>query len=110
MRWLWFLGAIAFMAVAFRTHSMGLAAICLLGTLVCVLMGTLALASRRIEGRSRDAFAMMSQDDLQRMREQIEKRKREGDSGAMSAGGVASGTSFEDSDQDVDSVSGEDQR
>lgn len=106
MRWLWFVAAIAFMAVAFRTHSMGLAAISLLGTLVCVLMGTLALASRRIEGRSRDAVAMMSPDDMRQMREQMEKRKREGGAGAIAAGGVAaSGTRVGDSDQDVDSVS-----
>ena len=107
MRWLWFVAAIAFMAVAFRTHSMGLAAISLLGILVCVLMGTLALASRRIEGRSRDEIAMLSQEDMRHMREQIEKRKREGETGAIAAGGIAaSGQRYGDSDQDLDSVSG----
>jgi hypothetical protein len=108
MRWLWFVAAIAFMAVAFRTHSMGLAAISLLGILVCVLMGTLAVASRRIEGRSRDAIAMMSPEDMRRMREQIEKRKRDGETGAIAAGGgAATGNRFGDPDQDVDSVSGD---
>lgn len=111
MRWLWFVAAFAFMAVAFRTHSMGLAAISLLGILVCVLMGTLALASRRIEGRSRDAISMMSPDDMRRMREQIEKRKRDDEAGAIAAGGAgATGKRFGDSDQDVDSVSGGDGR
>jgi hypothetical protein len=76
MRWLWFVFSLACFAVAFRTHSMGLAALSLLVGLGLLLMGTLALASSRIESRSGDATAMMSPEDLRLLREQIERRKR----------------------------------
>jgi hypothetical protein len=75
MRWLWFVLSVALFAVAFRTHSMGLAALCLLLGLGFLLMGTLALASSRIESAGRDAAAMLAPDELRRMREEIERRK-----------------------------------
>jgi hypothetical protein len=75
MRWLWFLLSFASFAVAFRTHSMGLAALSLLVGLGLLLMGTLALASSRIESRGRSEASMMSAEDLRLMREQIERRK-----------------------------------
>ena len=102
MRWLWFVAAIALLAVTFRTHSVGLATISLLGVLVCILVGTLALASRRIESGSRSAVTMLSPEDMRQMRAQIEKRKSEG----AAAGAVASGS--DDADRDVDSVSSKD--
>jgi hypothetical protein len=87
MRWLWFLFSFACFAIAFRTHSMGLAALCLLVGLGLLLMGTLALASRRIESRGRDATAMMSPAEMRQMRERIERRKAEegGSAGAAPA-------------------------
>jgi hypothetical protein len=76
MRWLWFALSIVCFAVAFRTHSVGLAVICLLAALGFVLAFTLALASSRIESRGRDASAMMGPDEVRQMRENIERRKR----------------------------------
>lgn len=103
MRWLWFVFALGSFAVAFRTHSMGLAVLCLLAALGFVLMGTLALASRRIESRGRDASTMLGSEDLRRMREQIERRKREDEGIAAGGAGVRR---RDDSDTDNDSVGG----
>lgn len=75
MRWLWFVFSFALFAVAFRTHSMGLAALCLVVGLGFLLMGTLAIASSRIESRGRDASAMVPPEELRRLREQIDRRK-----------------------------------
>lgn len=106
MRWLWFIFAFGCFAVAFRTHSMGLAVICLLAALVFVLLGTLALASSRIESRGRDESAMLDPAEMRRLREQIERRKREGDGGATVAatGGVAASQRRNDPDTDIDSA------
>lgn len=106
MRWLWFVGALICMAVVFRTHSLGLAALGLLGTLGCFVMGTLALVSGRIDSRSRDSFSMVDQNELRRMREQIDQRKREGEGSAVAgSASVASARSRDPDDLDLDSVS-----
>lgn len=76
MRWLWFVLSVACFAVAFRTHSMGLAAVALLAALAFLLMFTLALASSRIEARGRDASELMGPEELLRLRE-IQRRKQE---------------------------------
>lgn len=106
MRWLWFIFALGSFAVAFRTHSMGLAVICLLAALVFVLMGTLALAASRIESRGRHESTMLDPAEMQRMREQIERRKREGEGGAtVAASGSGAATQRRnDSETDNDSV------
>ena len=96
MRWLWFVVSFAFFAVAFRTHSMGLAALCLLIGLGLLLMGTLALASSRIESRGRSAASMMSPEDMRLLREQIERRKAAEAAAAPPAGAA----------RDNDSVAG----
>lgn len=108
MRWLWFLFSLACLAVAFRTHSMGLAALCLLGALGFLLVGTLALASSRIESRGRDESKMLDPAEMRRLREQIERRKREAEGGAtVAAGGAAGATGVRHpSEADLDSVSG----
>lgn len=82
MRWMWFVAAAVCFAIGFRTHSMGLAAFTLLAALGFLLVGTLALASSRIEGRSRDDSAMLGPEEMRRMRDQIEQRKREAAAGA----------------------------
>ena len=99
MRWLWFVLSVVCFAVAFRTHSMGLAALMLLGALGFLLMFTLALASSRIESRGRDASEMMGPEELMRLRE-IERRKKEAAAAAIAAPVVAG-----DVDNDNDSVS-----
>jgi hypothetical protein len=85
MRWLWLAISIVSFAVAFRTHSMGLAALCMLAGLGCMLMFILALAAMRIEGSGRDASALMGPDEVRRMREIIERKKREGSAAGAGA-------------------------
>lgn len=91
MRWLWFVLSLGCFAVAFRTHSMGLAVLCLIAALGFVLIGTLAVASSRIESRGRDASAMLGPEEMRRMREQIERRKRESDGAGVAAVGASGG-------------------
>ena len=83
MRWLWFVLSLLCFAVAFRTHSMGLAVLSLLAGLGLVLMGTVAVASGRIESRGRDATAMLSPEDLRLMRANVSEHIQ-----VKAAGGV----------------------
>lgn len=75
MRWLWFVLSVLCFAVAFRTHSMGLAFLTLFGGLGFLLMGTLALASSRIEATGRDASALLGPEEMRRLKA-IEERKQ----------------------------------
>ena len=112
MRWVWLGLSVACFVVVFRTHSMGLAALCLLGALGFILMATLAFAARRIEARGRSETTMLSGEELRAVREQIERRKREGSGdGAVAASGTgaaAGGHARSRDDADVDSISGAD--
>jgi hypothetical protein len=110
MRWLWLVLSIACFAVTFRTHSMGLAALCLLAALVFILLATLAFVAARIEQRSRNEATMISGEDLRRMREQIERRKQEGDAGTATAaaGGASTSGRREPADFDAGGDGGSD--
>lgn len=101
MRWLWFVLSVLCFAVAFRTHSMGLAAVTLLGALGFLLMGTLALASSRIEARGQDASTLIGPEELLRLKE-IERRKKEA---AAAAAAPVAATMADREDSDLDSVS-----
>ncbi|MCI1711247.1 MAG: hypothetical protein LKM32_00690 [Chiayiivirga sp.] len=105
MRWLWFVGTLGCLAIAFRTHSMGLAALCLIGALVTLLAGTLALASRRIDSRSQNTSAMLDPVAMRHMRESIERRKRDTEGGVATTAAVGGAATQRDPDTDVDSVS-----
>jgi hypothetical protein len=102
MRWLWFVLSVLCFAVAFRTHSMGLALLTLVGALGFLLMGTLALASSRIEARGQDSSALIGPDELLRLKE-IERRKKQAAAGAAAAPVAASVASGRD-EADLDSV------
>jgi hypothetical protein len=104
MRWLWFVLSVLCFAVAFRTHSMGLAAVTLLGALGFLLMGTLALASSRIEARGQDASTLIGPEELLRLKE-IERRKKEAAAAAVAAPAV--GVAAQRDEPDLDSVAGD---
>jgi hypothetical protein len=74
MRWLFFLLSAVCFAVAFRTYSVGLAALCLLLALLLLVAGVLALASHRIQARARDEVHIASPEELRRLREQAAAR------------------------------------
>lgn len=108
MRWLWFVASAVCFAIVFRTHSMGLAVLCLLAALVFIVIGVVALVSGRIESRARDASALMGPEEMRRIRE-IEERKRAAQqAGAnQSSAGSAPGAGLRAGDAaDNDSVAG----
>ena len=75
MYWLYLLLALAAMAVAIKTTSSGLMALCLLAALVLIVLWLAGLYSARMAGRSRDVSAMIDPAELRRLREQAEARK-----------------------------------
>ncbi len=75
MHWLSLLLALAAMAVAMKTTSTGLMALCLLVGLALVVLWLAGLYSSRMAGRSRDVSAMIDPAELRRLREQAEARK-----------------------------------
>lgn len=107
MRWLWFVGSLVCFAVVFRTPSMGLAVLCLIGALAFLLIGVVALASARIDARSRDVTTLLGPDELRRVREAAQRR---GDGGTvpLMVGGVVAGTHVAGADapRDLDSIDG----
>jgi hypothetical protein len=107
MRWLWILLSVACFAIVFRTHSMGLAALCLLAALAFILLATLGFAASRIEQRSRNEATMLSGEDLRRMRTEIERRKQASDTVAGESDDSLAATR---EDRDTDSVGGSDDR
>jgi len=64
MPWLFFGLAIGCFAVAMKTHSIGLALLCLLAALGLLLAGVLGLVSARIQSRSQDASALLGPEQL----------------------------------------------
>ncbi|MEO5629875.1 MAG: hypothetical protein ABIQ62_08925 [Thermomonas sp.] len=75
MHWLFLLLAVAAMAVAMKTASSGLMALCLIAALVLLVLWLAGLYSVRMAGRGRDVSAMIDPAELRRMREQAEARK-----------------------------------
>jgi hypothetical protein len=75
MHWLLLLLALGALAVAIKTTSMGLMAICLVAALVLIVLWVLGLYSARVGARSRDETAMIDPAELRRLREQAEARK-----------------------------------
>lgn len=72
MPWLYFLLSAACFAVAFRTHSLGLAAICLLLALGLLLAGALSVMAARIQSRSQSAAALLGPEQAAVMRRRAE--------------------------------------
>lgn len=75
MRWLWFVGSLICFAVVFKTTSVGLALVCLLGALVFMIVGTLAVAAQRIESSRGDVGRIIGPEEIRHMREAEERRK-----------------------------------
>lgn len=85
MRWLWFLGSLGCFAVLFRTTSIALALLCLIGALAFILIGTLAVAAQRIERNRGDGGRLFSPEEIRQMREADARRKAEHDAGAAAS-------------------------
>lgn len=75
MPWVYLLLALAAMAIAFKTTSLALAAVCLLAALGLLVAWTLGLLAQRVGSRSRDEAMLLDPQELRRLREQAEARR-----------------------------------
>jgi membrane glycosyltransferase len=75
MHWLLLLLGIGALAVALKTTSMALMAICLVAALVLFVLWALGMYSARVGSRSRDETLLLDPAELRRLREQAEARK-----------------------------------
>ena len=75
MHWLFLLLAIAAMAFAFLTTSMGVLLGCLLAALVLFVLWVLGLYQSRVAGSGRYDILMIDPNELRRLREQAQARK-----------------------------------
>ena len=75
MRWLWFVGSLVCFVVLFKTSSIGLALLCLMGALVFMIVGTLAVAAQRIENSRADTGRLFGPEEIRQMREAEARRK-----------------------------------
>ena len=96
MRWLFFVFSAICFIFAFRTYSVGLAALCLLLALGLLLAGVLALVSHRVQARARDEIQMVSPEELRRLREHAGRAPA---SASVPSGAAASAA--EDDERDV---------
>lgn len=75
MSWVFLLLAITALAVAFKTTSVLLAALCLLAALGLLVAWVMGLLAQRVGSRSRDEATMLDPQELRRLREQAEARR-----------------------------------
>jgi uncharacterized membrane protein YgcG len=75
MPWVYLLLALVAMAIAFKTTSLALAALCLLAALALLVAWTLGLLAQRVGSRSRDEAMLLDPQELRRLREQAEARR-----------------------------------
>jgi len=75
MPWLLLFLAFGAFAVAFKTTSMLLMALCLLVALVLSLIGVMQLLAARVDGSTRSEAMMLDPLELRRLREEAEARK-----------------------------------
>ena len=75
MHWLFLLLAVAAMAFAFLTTSVGVLLGCLLAALVLFVLWVLGMYQSRVAGSGRDETLMIDPGELRRLREQAQARK-----------------------------------
>lgn len=92
MPWIYFALALGCFAIAFRTHSMGLALISLLAALGLMLAGTLGLAAARISRTTRGGAGLMGPEEMKLIAENM-RRKREQEAAAAGTGIAAASAS-----------------
>lgn len=75
MPWLLLFLAFGALAVAFKTTSMVLMALCLLFALLLAVFAVMQLLAARVEGSTRSEALMLDPAELRRLREEAESRK-----------------------------------
>jgi hypothetical protein len=104
MPWVLFALAIGAIAIAFRTYSIGLAALCLLAALVLIIVGALKLAAARLSSVSRNETRMLDPKLVHSMRE---KAKKDGSTGVAAGGGSDGARSGREKSGDGESGGGD---
>ncbi|MCX7557396.1 hypothetical protein OS187_11330 [Xanthomonadaceae bacterium JHOS43] len=96
MRWLWFAGSLVCFVVLFKTTSIGLALLCLIGALIFMIVGTLAVAAQRIESSRSDVGKLFGPEEIRQMREAEARRKAAQEAASTDAGivGVATASAL----------------
>ena len=74
--WLLLFLAFGAFAVAFKTTSMLLMALCLIVALVLALIGVMQLLASRVDSSTRNESLMLDPMELRRLREEAEARKQ----------------------------------
>ncbi|MBU8977161.1 hypothetical protein JI752_013495 [Lysobacter sp. MMG2] len=72
MHWLYLLLALVALAIAFKTTSVAVLAVCLLASLGFFLAWVLKLLASRVDSQSRDSSLILDPAELRRLREQAE--------------------------------------
>jgi ABC-type transport system involved in cytochrome bd biosynthesis fused ATPase/permease subunit len=75
MPWVFLLLALVAFAIAFKTASLALAAVCLLLALGLLVAWALGLLAQKVGSRSRDESLLLDPQELRRLREQAEARR-----------------------------------
>ncbi|MDR0184455.1 hypothetical protein [Lysobacter arvi] len=75
MHWLYLLLALAALAVAFKTTSVAVLMVCLLGALGFFLAWVLKLLAARVDSQTRDSSLILDPAELRRLREQADARR-----------------------------------
>lgn len=68
MAWVFFIVASLFIALAFQTHSLGLAAVSLIAAFGLMLAGAFKMAAARIATRTQNAASLIGPEELALMR------------------------------------------
>ena len=79
MPWVFLLLALAAFAIAFKTTSLALVALCLLLALGLLVAWALGLMAQRVGSRTRDESLLLDPQELRRLREQAEARRAQAD-------------------------------
>jgi hypothetical protein len=75
MPWVFLLLALAAFAIAFKTSSLALAAVCVLAALGLLVAWAMGLLAQRVGSRARDESMLIDPQELRRLREQAEARR-----------------------------------
>lgn len=85
MPWLFFALALGAIVVAFKTFSIGLAAVCLLAALGLSIAGALNLAAARISNQSQNPARMLDSKTLEALRKRAAADKAAAEAAATAA-------------------------
>jgi len=87
--WALYALAVFCFVIVFRTHSLGLALICLVVALIAGIWATLRLMQSRIESRAQNMGTLLGPEELAQIRARAEAKRAEAARAASAADGEA---------------------